>query len=430
MTPDSLQLLAGFSAELIRQLEEISGYGADPEGGVTRLLYTDAWQQAQQALARRMQKLGLEVRFDAVGNLYGRLPGTAANLAGLKPVLTGSHIDTVANGGKYDGAYGVVASMLALGFLKAAYGMPKRTLEAVSFSEEEGSRFPLTFWGSGNVTGVRTLEQAAGITDPDGVSLQDAMRQAGFGGAGEVPDTSARRSDIGAYIELHIEQGGVLEHRRKQIGIVTAIVGQRRLGVRVLGTANHAGTTPMPMRKDALAGAAEMIVLTERLALAAGEPLVATAGKIEVSQGASNVVPGDVAFTLDIRHTDAPVLDAFYMNLQNELEAVARRRELEIEITEHLHVTPVQMDSAISNEIERICEDGGRPYLRMPSGAGHDAQLLGAVCPAAMIFVPSRAGISHSPAEYTSAEELIAGFQTLVHLLYQYGYGGKADDDI
>jgi len=424
MTPNTLELLAGFSVELIRQLEELAGFGADLDGGVTRLLYTDAWLQAQQAVARRMQELGLEVRFDAVGNLYGSLPGMAAN---TRPIVTGSHIDTVACGGKYDGAYGVVAGMLALGFLKAAYGLPKRTLEAVSFCEEEGSRFPLTFWGSGSVTGVRTLEQAAGVADHEGISLQDAMQRAGFGSA---EGAAARRKDIGAYIELHIEQGGVLEHHRKQIGIVTAIVGQIRLGVRVLGVANHAGTTPMQLRKDALAGAAEMIALTERQALAAGEPLVATVGKIEVSQGASNVVPGDVAFTLDIRHTDEPALNAFYMKLQNELAAVANRRELEIEITEHLHVIPVQMDSAISNEVERICEDARRPYLRLPSGAGHDAQLLGAVCRAAMIFVPSRAGISHNPTEYTSAEELVAGFQTLVHLLYQYGYGGKADDDL
>jgi allantoate deiminase len=424
MAPDSLDLLTQYSARLPEMLEWLATIGSDPEGGVTRLLYTDVWLQAQQALAERMQQLGLEARYDLVGNLYGKLQGSDG---GLKPVLTGSHVDTVKNGGKYDGAYGVIASMLALGFLKAAYGAPKRTLEAVSFCEEEGSRFPLTYWGSGHVTGARSIEQAANIAEPNGLTLLEAMQQAGFG-AESRGNEAARRNDIGAYIEIHIEQGSVLEYRRKQIGVVTAIVGQMRLTVRVLGTANHAGTTPMTMRKDALAGAAEMVVLTEQMALAEGEPLVATIGRLEVKRGTSNVVPGEVEFTLDIRHTDACMINGFCAKLLTKLKEIARRRELDIQTVENLNVLPVAMNDGISAEIERICKANGFPSLRLPSGAGHDAQLFGAICPTALIFVPSRAGISHNPEEFTSPEDLVAGFQTLVHLLYQYGYGGRVDE--
>ncbi|TXK73768.1 M20 family metallo-hydrolase [Paenibacillus sp. N3.4] len=426
MTLDSPELLSQYSEQLLEVLEWLATYGATTDGGVTRLLYTMDWSDAQLALAGRMRKLGLEAHSDAVGNVYGKLQGSSET---LKPLLTGSHIDTVKNGGKYDGAYGVVAGMLALGYLKAAYGMPKRTLEVVSFCEEEGSRFPLAYWGSGHVTGVRSIKEVAGIADPNGVTLLEAMQKSGFD-LKYAADHSAARSDIGAYIEIHIEQGSVLEYKKKQIGVVTAIVGQIRMTVIVKGTSNHAGTTPMTMRKDALVGAAEMVALTEKMALAEGEPLVATVGRLDVKRGTSNVVPGEVAFTLDIRHTDEVKMNAFCVKLLTKLKEIAMRRELDIDVVENLYSSPVRMDGGISEEIEAVCDEHGFRSMRLPSGAGHDAQLFGAICPTAMIFVPSRAGISHSPQEYTAPEDLIAGFQTLVHVLYQYGYGGKADENL
>lgn len=424
MTPNSLDLLSKYVEQMLEVLEWLSSYGADPDGGVTRLLYTEPWLQAQQAIIGEMQQLGLEAGFDAVGNVFGKLQGS--NLA-LKSVLTGSHVDTVKNGGKYDGAYGVVASMMALGYLKSVYGTPKRTLEVVSFCEEEGSRFPLAYWGSGHVTGVRSLTGASGIADLEGVTLLGAMQQAGFDTA-SVGEHPAKREDIGAYIEIHIEQGSVLEYKKKQIGVVTAIVGQIRLTVVVTGTSNHAGTTPMTMRKDALAGASEMVALTERMALEEGEPLVATVGRLEVKRGTSNVVPGEVEFTLDIRHTDEWKMDAFRARLLAEFEVIAKRRDLQIDTIENLHALPVAMHEGISAEIEAACDAHGFKSMRLPSGAGHDAQLFGPICPTAMIFVPSRAGISHSPNEFTEPADLVAGFQTLVHVLYQYGYGGKVDE--
>lgn len=412
---------------MLEELEELSSYGADEAGGVTRLLYTDQWLQAQQAIVSKMQQLGLEAGFDAVGNVFGTLPGSQQD---AKPILTGSHIDTVKNGGKYDGAFGVVASMMALGYLKAAYGTPKRTLEAVSFCEEEGSRFPLAYWGSGHVTGARSLQLAGEIADQGGVTLLEAMRQAGFHAKANEQQYPAKREFIGGYIEIHIEQGSILTYKKKQIGIVTAIVGQIRMTIQVIGSSNHAGTTPMKMRKDALAGAAEMVAITEQLALEAGEPLVATVGRLEVKRGTSNVVPGEVEFTLDIRHTDEPEMRTFCVRLLTKLEEIAMRRGLTIETVQNLHASPVAMQESLSNAIEAACEAGSFPNMRLPSGAGHDAQLFGPICPSAMIFVPSVGGISHSPEEFTEADDLIAGFQTLVHVLYQYGYGGKADEKL
>ncbi|WP_244163069.1 Zn-dependent hydrolase [Paenibacillus pectinilyticus] len=420
------EILAQYGERMLLALDWLSTFGSDPEGGVTRLLYAEPWLKAQLALIDNMQSMGLKADFDEIGNVYGKLQGS--NPA-LKPVLTGSHIDTVKNGGKYDGAYGVIASMMALGYLKAVYGTPKRTLEMVSFCEEEGSRFPLAYWGSGHVTGVLSLAEGVGLADPEGVTLLEAMEQAGFetSQSGQYP---AKRDDIGAYIEIHIEQGAVLEFKEKQIGVVTAIVGQIRMTVVVTGTPNHAGTTPMTMRKDALAAAAEMVALTEQMALTEGEPMVATVGRLEVKRGTSNVVPGEVEFTLDIRHTDERKIEAFRADLLAKFMEIAVRRDLHIEMVEHLNALPVAMDSGISAEIEAACDFYGYEHIRMPSGAGHDAQLFGPICPSAMIFVPSRAGISHSPKEFTKPDELVVGFQTLVHVLYQYGYGGKADETL
>lgn len=423
--PNSRDLLSQFGERMLEELTELSSYGANGEGGVTRLLYTDSWLQAQRAIISKMQRLGLEAGFDAVGNVIGTLPGSQPD---AKPILTGSHIDTVKNGGKYDGAFGVVASMMALGYLKAAYGTPKRTLEAVSFCEEEGSRFPLAYWGSGHVTGTRSLQLAAEIADQGGVTLLEAMQQAGFDATVNGQPYPAKREFIGGYIEIHIEQGSILTYKKKQIGIVTAIVGQIRLTIQVTGSSNHAGTTPMRMRKDALAGAAEMVAITEQMALEAGEPLVATVGRLEVKRGTSNVVPGEVEFTLDIRHTDEPEMRTFCVRLLTKLEEIAMRRGLTIEMVQNLHASPVAMQESLSNAIEAACEAGGFQSMRLPSGAGHDAQLFGPICPSAMIFVPSVGGISHSPEEFTEVDDLIAGFQTLVHVLYQYGYGGKADE--
>ncbi|SFB57650.1 allantoate deiminase [Cohnella sp. OV330] len=403
--------------EIMALLDEMAAHSDDPEDpGVTRLLYGVSWLSAQAALAVRMEEAGLAVRYDNVGNLYGRLPGKRG---GEAAVLTGSHIDSVRHGGKFDGAYGIAAGIAALGFLRRTYGKPLRPLEVVSFCEEEGSRFPIAYWGSGNATGIYDWRHAGGYKDEDGVSLEEAMGASGFGRA-DGPD--CRLPPLAAFVELHIEQGLVLEHRNRRIGIVETIVGQRRYSLSIEGAANHAGTTPMTLRQDALAGAAEIALKLESLASSWGEPLVATVGKLEARPNTPNVIPGFVEMTLDIRHSDEWSLSAFSDLVLSEIQRIADRRRLRLAVTPWLATKPVPMSKRLTARVEAACAGLSLSYHRMVSGAGHDAQLLAPLCPTTMIFVPSRAGMSHSPDEYTSPEQLAEGAAVLVSVLYDLAY--------
>lgn len=402
--------------KLLELLEELGAYTASGPG-VTRLLYTKEWRQAQIFLQQKMVGFGLKVTTDKVGNVYGRLCGRSPE---EKVILTGSHIDTVVNGGKYDGAYGIAAAMVALQVLQMNYGQPKRTLEVVSFCEEEGSRFPLAYWGSGHVTERYDGSEAATCKDADGISLQAAMEEFSF--LQGVTDGNGARNDIGAFVELHIEQGIILEKTDTQIGVVQGIVGQRRYMVKVSGVANHAGTTPMLMRQDALASAVEMLYVLEGAAKLAGEPLVATSGKLEVHPNTPNVIPGEVLFTLDIRHIEEDDLECFCAKLFSRYHEITAERGVTLEVTPVLHTLPAPMDTKLSTALENICRQQGKTYRTMVSGAGHDAQLFAPRCPTAMIFVPSRAGISHSPEEYTSPKQLAAGLEVLTAMLYELAY--------
>ncbi|QSF46144.1 allantoate deiminase [Paenibacillus tianjinensis] len=401
--------------EMMELLEELAAFSA-PGAGVSRLLYTPEWLRAHQFLQERMAALGMEVRRDEVGNVYGRFTGSQT---ADKVILTGSHIDTVLNGGKYDGAYGIAAAVTALHYLQQTFGQPLRTVEAVAFCEEEGSRFPITFWGSGNVTGMYNGSEADSCSDSRRVTISSAMEACGLE---RKPGKGPRREDIGAYVELHIEQGIVLEQSALEIGIVEAIAGQRRFHVKVGGTANHAGTTPMGLRRDALAGAAEMLLAMEQAAVQTGDPLVATCGKLEASPGTPNVIPGEVQFTLDIRHSEAEQLERYCSGIQAHFERIADSRGLTLELTATLATTPAPMDEGLKRLLEQISQQQGRSFRTMVSGAGHDAQLFAPLCPTAMIFVPSRAGISHSPDEYSSPEELAAGLNVLTAILYELAY--------
>ncbi|MBU5352032.1 Zn-dependent hydrolase [Paenibacillus barcinonensis] len=409
--------------ELQAMLDWLAGYGADEQGGVTRLLYDRAWCDAQQALAVKMQEKGLTAEFDQSGNLFGTLladPDSSAASAHDLPIVTGSHIDSVVHGGKYDGAYGVVAGILALEYLQQQFGAPRRTLQVVSLCEEEGSRFPFAYWGSRSITGVAHLHDVRELQDAGGVRFEDAMTQAGFG-----PDSHYRAAErkIGAFIELHIEQGQVLERLGHSIGIVSAIVGQKRFSVTVSGEANHAGTTPMIWRKDALAGAADMISAVRRIALQAGQPLVATVGQIIPDPGVGNVVAGRAVFSLDIRHIQQESIEQCWKQMLEAFTTIAEEHQLELDWEEHLSVAPIAMNAGIIQDIQEICIQEQLSSHTMASGAGHDSQIFQPACPTAMVFVPSSSGISHNPLEFTTEEDLMRGFRVLVRLLYKYGYG-------
>lgn len=393
-----------------QDIDWLAQFGLTADGGVTRLLYSDAWLQAQQALQQRMKDSGLHVDVDAVGNVFGTLKGTDSD----DVILTGSHVDTVVNGGKLDGAYGVIASFLAVTELYEQYGQPKKTLAAVSLCEEEGSRFPLTFWGSRSVVGQYSLAHMQGITDCDGISLSDA-RDACY-----LPNESNVRN-IKRFVELHIEQGEVLERMQKQIGVVTHIVGQQRYTITIYGESNHAGTTPMHYRQDALVAAAHAISTITETASHYDE-LVATVGQLHVYPNVPNVIANEVKFTLDVRHYDKAIISVYIEKIFSEIAHMTKAYGVTYETEQWLDVAPVAMDAQMNEWLSAYLTEESIPFHKMRSGAGHDAQVFGDIVPTTLLFVPSERGISHSPKEYTAPEHLQRGVEVLKAVLYKLAY--------
>lgn len=405
-----------FGQETEKLLKWLGQYGKDPNGGVSRFLYKPEWVEAQKALEKYMQQAGLLVQYDDVGNLFGRLEGSTYK---DETILTGSHVDTVKNGGLYDGQFGIIAGIIALEFLKKEFGQPLRNIEVVSMAEEEGSRFPYVYWGVKNILGIAKREDVEGMVDFDGIPFTEAMRKAGFHFR---PEGSIVRNDIKAFLEVHVEQGGVLETEKKSVGVVQHIVGQRRFTVELTGEANHAGTTPMGYRKDALKAASRIICTIMDLAEHYGDPLVATVGKLETTPNIVNVVPGKVLFTLDIRHTHKDVLVSFSDEVTAKMREIAVNTGVGIEIDMWMDAAPVPMDTGIVDVLKRQCEKNGLSYKMMHSGAGHDSQVMAPRIPTAMLFVPSHKGLSHSPLEYTDPCDLGEGVKALVGALYELAY--------
>lgn len=383
---------------------------------MTRLLYSDSWLEAQQTVKQTLESIGMTTRFDAIGNLFGRVEGTEMP---EETILSGSHIDTVRNGGTLDGQYGVIAAYVAINYLLETYGQPKRSLEVISMAEEEGSRFPTAFWGSKNFVGEATKEDVVAIADFDGLKFVDEMQRHGFDFRDE---TQPVRKDIKAFVEIHIEQGSVLEKEQIQIGVVNNIAGQRRYTVVLKGEANHAGTTPMGYRKDAVYGFAKICSQTIDRAVAIGDPLVVTFGKVEPKPNTVNVVPGEVLFTMDCRHTDSEALHAFTDETEALMRKIAAEHELEISIDLWMDEAPVPMDKTIVEAIETAAKHEKMTYKVMHSGAGHDSQIISPYFPTAMIFVPSIKGISHNPAEATDINDLVNGVKVLAQTLYELAY--------
>lgn len=406
--------------EPIRKMEEIlarmSAIGEDEAGGLTRLLYDHSWKKAQEALKQAFSQIGLESEYDQVGNLFGKARGTE------KPdeiVLTGSHVDTVRNGGPLDGQYGILAGFLAVERLLEKYGPPKKTLMVVSFAEEEGSRFPYAFWGSKNLMGLADREDLRAAVDGQGVTFPQAMSQAGFDFEAVMPESI---KNVAAFVEAHIEQGGVLERLNKQIGVVTAIAGQKRYTVTLTGEANHAGTTPMGMRRDAVEGMARCQVKLLDEAKKLGDPLVLTFGRVLPKPNVVNVVPGEVVFTIDTRHTDPQTLNAFGRQVESVIVETAGALSLDAHIDLWMDELPVPMDRNLTAQLENICRKMNIGYQVMHSGAGHDSQIIAPTFPTSMLFVPSIRGVSHNPAESTKMDDLVAGVDVLEAFLHELAY--------
>ncbi|TNV20689.1 allantoate deiminase [Buttiauxella sp. B2] len=409
-------MMNSFQADIEDVLPWLSSIGADPTGGITRLLYSPLWLETQQQFKLRMQQDGLETRFDEVGNLYGRITGQRYP---NEVVLSGSHIDTVVNGGRLDGQFGALAAWLAIRWLNKTYGAPLRTLEMVALAEEEGSRFPYVFWGSKNILGKAEPEDVRHIEDAKGVRFIDAMAACGF----TLADAPLKaRSDIKAFVELHIEQGRILETHQQSIGVVTAIVGQRRYTVMLSGESNHAGSTPMSYRRDTVHAFSRICCESIAKANAAGDPLVLTFGKVEPQPNTVNVVPGKTCFTIDCRHTDAIALKQFTEQLESDMHRICDEMDIGIDIDLWMDEAPVPMDTQLVGKLETLCQSGKINYRRMHSGAGHDSQIFAPVIPTCLIFMPSIGGISHNPAEDTHITDLAAGVKTLALMLYELAY--------
>ena len=394
------------NALLERRLDELYAIGAEPDGGggAYRPLYGSAWAAAGERVERWMKDAGLETRRDAVGNLWGRIEGTG------KSIVTGSHIDTVRHGGRLDGALGIVAGLSAVEALLKANGKPKRPLEVVAICEEEGSRFKTSFWGSHAITG--TID----TVDPE---IAAAMRELGLDPA---KVASAARDDIDTFVELHIEQGAVLESSGTPLAIGSAIVGTAHLEVTVTGRSDHAGTTPMDLRLDALAGAAAMVQAVESIAKSLGRPAVATVGKLEVEPDQINVVPGKVVFIADLRHPDLAGRRALEERVRSLCGTIASERGLGLDIRMLQERPPVPMHSDVRALLARAATDCGVQAAELVSGAGHDAQILAARMKVGMLFVPSIGGRSHCPDEATNPRDLELGTRVLAKALELMAY--------
>lgn len=396
-------------------MDWLSGISDEQGPGTTRLLYSKSWLRAQNELKEKFEALGMKCHFDAVGNLYGTIEGTE------KPecvIATGSHVDTVVRGGKLDGQLGIFGGYLAIKNLLATMGQPKKSIQIISMAEEEGSRFPYVFWGSKNIFGLADSSDVLELKDANGISFVEAMRGCGFDFIAE----HKPRTDIEAFVELHIEQGNFLEEEKYTVGVVNAIAGQKRYNITLKGEANHAGTTLMRFRKDTVECMSRIIVQSIDKAKAAGDPLVLTFGKVVPKPNTVNVVPGETLFTMDCRHTDAEFLQKFTAEIEADMRAIAAKQGIEIEIDNWMNEKPVAMAADLVKVIEGVCQEQGMNYRVMHSGAGHDSQIFAPRVPTGMIFVPSIKGISHNVAEDTKLEDLYEGIKALSHTLKKLAY--------
>jgi allantoate deiminase len=391
---------------LLADLDRLAQIGRGADGGITRRALSVEDAEARHYVKQRLAQLGLEIRHDEVGNLRARRPGRRD----LPPVMTGSHLDSVPSGGRLDGPLGVVGAIAALEALGSVETV--RPIEVVVFVGEEGSRFPRGTIGSAAMSGHVAVQKIWELRDPSGVSFREAL--ATYGDEGE---PIAARSTPSAFVELHVEQGGVLEADRLPIGAVTAIAGLVQRAVTFLGDANHAGATPMHLRHDALLAAAEWCLGIEAAARQLG--CVGTVGKLEVQPGGKNIIPGRVDCICDLRAADPGTLDAIDAHARQLLEQV-QKRGVTVEQRLLQRVEPGPMHERAIEGVERAAAAAGLGCRRMPSGAIHDALHMAEICPTSMIFVPSIGGRSHCPTEDTEPRHLVLGCTVLARFLLEF----------
>jgi len=388
-------------------------HGPSGEQGCARLALTDADREGRELVVGWMRDLGLSISIDAIGNVVATRPGSDP---GAAPVMTGSHIDTVRTGGRFDGNLGVLAGLEVIETLAQHDIVTRRAVQVAFFTDEEGSRFAPDMLGSLVFVGGLALEEALDTrAADDGARLGDELNRIGFAGPTPCPTATAPA----AYIELHIEQGPVLEAHDTTIGVVTGVQGISWNEYTVTGRSAHAGTTPMRMRRDPLVVVANIVAAADRLAWQMGGAQVATVGRLDVFPDLVNVIAQRVTFTLDLRNTDETLLREAEAAIDDLIAEACAAGECTVESKLLARFEPVEFDEGMIARVERIARALGNSAMRMSSGAGHDAQMLARVCPTSMIFVPSVAGLSHNIAEYTAPADITAGGNVLLHTLLE-----------
>ena len=394
--------------ERLAELAEIGGIAGTE--GCARLALTDEDRMGRDLVITWMRDLGLEVTIDVLGNAVGIMAGQVDG----PPVMCGSHIDTVRTGGRYDGNLGVLAGLEIIETLRAAGVTPKRALAVAFFTNEEGARFSPDMLGSLAYVGGIPVEEALAIVGIDETTVGEELARIGYDGSAPLPGLVPH-----TFFELHVEQGPVLENEAVTIGAVNSVQGISWTDVSVVGQSNHAGTTPMTMRKDPGFVAAACATFVRHLCEELGGTQVGTVGRVEFSPNLVNVVPASASFTVDLRNTDEALLQHAERRFHDFLNKTAAAEECTYETRTLARFEPVEFDRELVSLVARTASDLGYSVRTLPSGAGHDAQMLARVCPTAMIFTPSHDGLSHNPAEYTAPEDLEAGANVLLQAMLQ-----------
>lgn len=402
---------------LMRDLNAIGRIGIGDRGAVTRLVFSIKELRSRQLLIHLMRQAGLQIEIDAIGNIFGRFDGGDPR---APVVMAGSHLDTVIHGGKYDGPVGVIGALEAVRTIRENRIPVRAPLEVVCFVGEESSRFGFSTLGSSLVAGEVEPEDLKNAVDQQGTRLETVL--ASFGITGR--NLSKLRRDpkrIKAYLELHIEQGPILEAKGKRIGLVTSIAAPSRFRIVFEGRADHSGTTPMEMRRDALVAAAELIEYVEtvcrRYSSMEKGRVVGTVGALKIEPGVINAVPGRAELSVDIRSTSARAKARVARMVKERARAIGRKRNIGVKVLTIREESPVPLDPRLLEVTRQICQERGVDYEIMPSGAGHDAMQMAKIAPAAMIFVPSKRGISHNPLEWTAPEDIALGAQLLMETM-------------
>lgn len=404
------------SAWIEARVMELAEHTDRDSRGYTRLAFSKEDRLGRKAVSRFMKDVGLAVRVDAAGNIIGRMNGRQADAL---VIITGSHIDTVKEGGRFDGVAGVIAAIGAARCLRSRDFPTQHPVEVVVFTSEEPNEFGASTVGSRAMAGTLDKRLLVTLKNKEGLSLGEAIERVG-GSAKGINEAARARGDILAYLELHIEQGPTLDNMGIPVGVVNGIAGFARGRITVVGSADHAGTTPMNVRRDALVAAAEAIQALERVARRKDLPnTLATIGVVENYPNAANVVPGRVVMVTDVRNTEMEFIERAEHAFREELRKISTRRGVDISFDQSNISFPVNMDTWVTGLIEESCQACGVPYHLMTSGAGHDASHMAGITRAGMIFVPSRMGKSHCPEEWTDFGDIALGAEILAATIFK-----------